>query len=231
VTRLRAAMIALLLVAVPAAAQEVGHLPSDSPYLDLTWKHSLLIFAGGLDTGRDPAGVGPQPGWLAGVRYDIAVGGPVSLFGRLGTGTTSRRILDPTQPAKSRFVKNQSGELMTADLGLAMNLTGQKSYHRIVPVFTTGVGIASDFHGTPDAGGYRFGTRFMLDWGLGIRYHATGRWEPRVDFTNYLWQIQYPPNYFTSPSDGSAAIMTGTKKTRWMGNHNWSLGLAYQLFR
>lgn len=120
---------------------------------------------------------------------------------------------------------------MAADLGLAMNLTGQKSFHRLVPVLSGGVGIATDFRGTPDKGGYRFGTRFAFNWGLAVRYHTAGRWEPRLDFTNYLWQMQYPPAYTTRPSDGTQAIVRSGKKSPWMGNHLWSLGMSYQLFR
>ncbi len=228
-TRLRAVILALTLAATPVAAQ-VGFTPSESPYRDLTWKQSLGAFAGGLDTGRDAADVGPQPGWLAGVRYDLRIGGPVLLTGRLAMGPTSRRVVNPAKPAASRFLGDQTSQLFAADLGLAMNLTGQKSYHRFVPVLSGGVGIASDFRGNPDDGGYRFGTRFSFNWGLGVRYHTDGRWEPRVDFTNYLWQLQYPPDYAVRPSDGSPAIL-GKKSSPWMGNHLWSFGLSYQLFR
>lgn len=230
VTRVRAALFALTLASAPAAAQ-VGYVPSESPFRDLTWKQSLGFFAGGLDTGRDPAGVGPQPGWLAGVRYDLRIGGPVSLEAKVGAAPTSRRILNPAKSAATRYIGDQDSQLMNADIGLAFNLTGQKSFHRIVPVFTSGVGFVTDFHGIPDDGGYRFGTRFSMNWGLGVRYHSTGRWEPRVDFTNYIWQLQYPPDYLVKPADGSQAIITNGKKSRWMGNHLWSLGLSYQLFR
>ena len=229
-TRYCAAMFALTLAVAPAAAQ-VGHLPSNSPYLDIPWKQSIGIFAGGFDTGRDPAGVGPQPGWLAGIRYDLLIGGPVSLVGRLGAAPTSHRVLDPTRPAATRHIGDESSQLMVADLGLAMNLTGRKSFHRIVPVVSGGVGIVSDFRGTPDKAGYRFGTRFALNWGLGVRYHTEGRWEPRFDFSNSLWQLQYPTTYGEGPSDGSPAIVKNAKKSPWMGNHLWSMGLSYQLFR
>lgn len=229
-TRIRAAMFALALVAAPAAAQ-VGYAPSASPYRDLPWKQSLGVFAGGFDTGRDPAGVGPQPGWLAGVRYDLRIGGPVSLVTRLALAPTSRRVLNPTKSAATRYIGDESSQLLAADFGLAINLTGQKSYHHLVPVLSGGVGIASNFRGIPDDGGYRFGTRFSFTWGLGVRYHTAGRWEPRVDFTNYVWQLQYPPDYSVKPADGGAAILPSGKKSPWMGNHLWSLGLSYQLFR
>ncbi len=224
-------MFALTLAAAPAAAQVVGSMPDASPFRDLPWKQSLTVFGGGFDTGRDMAGVGPQPGWLTGVRYDLRIGGPVSLVGRLSTGPTSRRILDPTKAAASRHVGDNKSELMVADLGLAMNLTGQKSYHRLVPVLSGGVGVVSDFRGIPDDGGYRFGTHFSFTWGLGVRYQTSGRWEPRVDFTNYVWQLQYPSTYTVTPLDGSSAILPNGKKSPWMGNHLWSVGLSYQLFR
>ncbi|MDQ8155530.1 MAG: hypothetical protein P3B98_12810 [Gemmatimonadota bacterium] len=229
-TRFRAALFAVTLAAAPAAAQ-VGYTPSASPFRDMPWKQSISGFAGGFDTGSDAAGVGPQPGWLAGVRYDLRIGGPVSLVTRIAAAPTSRRVIDPTKPATTRFVGDENSQLMAADLGLAMNLTGQKSFHRLIPVLQGGVGLVTDFRGTPDDGGYRFGTRFMFTWGAGVRYHTEGRWEPRLDFTNYLWQLQYPPAYLATPSDGSAAAVPNGKKSPWMGNHLWSLGLSYQLFR
>ncbi len=229
-TRLCAAMFAVMLVAAPVAAQ-VGYIPAQSPYLDLPWKQSFSTFIGGFDTGRDPAGVGPRPGWLAGVRYDVRLGGPVSLVARISTAPTSRRVLDPTKAIAARHVSDQSGELLAADLGLAINLTGQKSYHRIVPVLSGGVGLVSDFHGTPDVGAYRFGTKMLLTWGLGVRYHTQGRWEPRIDFTNYVWQLQYPASYEAVAADGSKAILSTGKKSPWMGNHLWSVGMTYQLSR
>jgi hypothetical protein len=227
--RLRAALFVLTLAAAPAVAQ-VGYEPAKSPYRDLPWKQSLAVFTGGFDTGKDEAGVGPQPGWLAGVRYDLRIGGPVALVARFGSAPTSRRILRPLNPAASRYVGDQNSQLLTADLGIALNITGQKSWHRMVPVVSGGVGVASDFRGTPDVGGYRFGTRFMFTYGLGVRYHTDGRWEPRVDFTNYIWQLQYPPEYREKPSDGGKPLVSGGKAP-WMGNHLWSLGLAYHLFR
>jgi hypothetical protein len=230
VTRFRAALFAVTLAAAPAAAQ-VGHSPSESPFRDLPWKQSLGTFVGGFDTGKDAAGVGPQPGWLAGVRYDLRIGGPVSLVTRVAAAPTSRRVIDPTKPATTRYLGDESSQLLAMDLGLAMNLTGQKSFHRIVPVLQGGVGLVTDFRGTPDDGGYRFGTRFMFTWGAGVRYHTEGRWEPRLDFTNYLWQLQFPPSYLATPADGSAAAVPNGKKSPWMGNHLWSLGLSYQLFR
>ncbi len=229
-TRIRAALCALMLAAAPAAAQ-VGHLPSESPYRDLPWRQALSVFAGGFDTGRDPAGVGPQPGWLAGVKYSIRIGGPIALTARVAAAPSSRRLLDPTKPAASRHIGNQAAEIFAGDLGLEWNLTGQKSFHRLVPVIDGGVGLVTDFHGIPDAGGYRFGTRFMFTWGAGVRYHTQGRWEPRFDFTNYIWQLQYPPSYATTLSDGSPGIVSSAKKGMWMGNHLFSVGLSYQLSR
>lgn len=229
-TRIRAALCAMMCVAAPAAAQ-VGHLPSESPYRDLPWKQALTFFGGGFDTGRDPAGVGPQPGWLAGAKYDIRIGGPIELYARVATAPSSRRLLNPNLPAATRHIGDQKNELFVGDLGLEWNLTGQKSWHRIVPVINGGVGMVSDFHGFPDAGGYRFGSKFMFTWGAGVRYHTDGRWEPRFDFSNYVWQLQYPATYAATLGDGSPGIVSSTKKGTWMGNHLFSLGLSYQLFR
>lgn len=229
-TRICAALFALTLVVAPAAAQ-FGYKPSESPFLDLTWKQSLGVFGGGLDAGHDAAGVGPQPGSLSGVRYDLRIGGPVSLVARAAAGPTWRRVVDPSKPPATRHVGDVNSTLMTLDLGLAANLTGQKSFHRIIPVVSAGVGMVSDFNPEPDLGGYRFGTRFAFNWGFGLRYHTKGRWEPRVDFTDYVWKLQFPNAYGTRPGDGSPAIVQKGRTTDWTGNYLWSLGLSYQLFR
>ncbi|MBM3907558.1 MAG: outer membrane beta-barrel protein [Gemmatimonadetes bacterium] len=228
-TRLCAALFAVSVAATPVAAQ-VGHAPDQSPYRDLPWKQSLTLFGGSLQTGSDPADVGPQSSWLAGVRYDLRIGGPVSLVGRLASGPTSRRVINPAAAPASRFLGEKSSQLMTADLGIAMNLTGQKSWRRLVPVVSGGVGVATDFKGTPDDGGYRFGTRFMFTYGLGVRYHTEGRWEPRLDLTSFLWQLQYPPAYRATPAGGTDPVVS-SRKAPWIGNRLWSLGLSYHLFR
>lgn len=228
-TRLCAAMFALILTTTPVAAQ-VGHTPEHSPYRDLTWNSAVSVFAGGLQAASDPAGVGPQSSWLAGVRYDLHLGGLVSLTGRFATGPTKRRLLDPAKPASTRYLGDKASELLATDIGLTFNLTGQKSYRRLVPVVGTGAGIVSDFKGSPDVGGYRFGTRFMMYVATGLRYHTDGRWEPRIDFTNYLWQMQYPPTYEVAPSTTSAAILS-RRTSPWVGNHLWSIGMSYQLSR
>src|SRR4051812_35776661 len=65
-------------IASPAAAQ-VGHLPTNSPFRDLTFSQALTIFGGTYVAAKDLAGVAPRSGPLAGVGYDAHIGGPAYL--------------------------------------------------------------------------------------------------------------------------------------------------------
>ena len=67
-----------LLVALPLSAQQVGFPPAQSPYRDLEFKEELSPYFGWGSASTDAAGVVPQSAAIAGLRYQIHLGGPVS---------------------------------------------------------------------------------------------------------------------------------------------------------
>src|ERR1019366_6037181 len=105
--------LALLLSCGSAlAAQTVGSLPDKSPFLDLHDGMRFGLVAAWLATGSDAVGVGPKSAPMLGVRYDLAIGGPVYLTGSLFSTSTTRTVLDYTRSAATRNIGMQSTGLV-----------------------------------------------------------------------------------------------------------------------
>lgn len=219
-----------LVAATPLTAQ-VGHLPERSPYRDLEFRQELSFFGGYLNAQRDPAGVAPRPGPQAGARYEIYLGGPAHFYGRIAGIKSERMVIDPTQPVASRDRGVNAIQLLQADIGLTLNLTGRKSIWRMVPTLTGGLGVLSDLGRGADVGSYAFGTPFAISFGAGLRYVPGGRLQLRVDYTDHLYRIRYPQSYFVTTGSGSPVLGSNDKRNVWTNNAGITLGASYFFYR
>jgi len=218
--------------AVPVSAQvDVGYPPPRSPFTDLEFKHEATVFGGYLVTGRDPAGAAPRSGPLAGVRYEVVVGGPAQLVVRLAQAMTDRTAIDPTLPLATRNLGTQSWPIYLADAGISLNITGQRSFHGLVPVVYGGLGVASDAGKKVEADPYRLGTTFAISAVGGLRYVPGGRFQMRADVGTYLYQIKYPTAYYVQASDNTAVLEDSQGRNFWKSNPAFTLGVSYLLFR
>jgi hypothetical protein len=221
-----------LLVAARGAAAQVGHTPQGSPYADLVYRQDITTFSGYLDTRRDPAGVAPRSAPLAGVRYALHLTGPAHLTARVAYARSERTVLDPLEPAERRVVlPAASVPLMLADVGVALSLTGFKSWHRLVPELSGGAGFVTDFRTESDIGGFSFGTRFALTLGAGVRWVPGGRFQLRLDVTDHLYRIHYPDSYYEPPSGGTAIVGPRQPTKFWTHNPSITLGVSYLFWR
>jgi len=225
------ALIVAAALALPAVARaQVGYPPDRSPYRDLEFRQELTPFTGYFWASEDPAKVAPQSGPLVGLRYEVRIGGPAQLFARVAGVFSERTPIDPTLPAAQRQLPTQSWPLYLSDLGIALNLTGQKSLHSLVPVLHGGIGIATDFKGR-DPGDYQFGTSFAFSFGAGLRWVPGGRFQLRADIADYLYKVEYPPSY-SVPTGGNPAVLDpGQGSSSWQNNAMFTLGASYLFFR
>lgn len=212
---------ALLLVALvhSADAQVVGHLPSESPFTDATGRHVAAAHLGFFLPSTDPAGVGPQGGLMLMGRYEYDVPGPLWLTARGGFApSTTRNVKDPLFADAQRNSGTRSETIAFADWGLALSLTGDKAWKGLAPRAHGNMGAVGSLNSDYDVGGYRFGPKLMLSYGLGVRGVSAGRWEWSVDLTHAFWRMQYPASY----KDGGAVpepSILGTDRTNpWSGN-------------
>ncbi len=213
-------------VAAPLRAQ-VGYPPSRSPYVDLEHTQELTVVGGWYHGHRDAANVGPQSGAITGLHYEWRAGGPAHLIGEIARISSDRRIINPFKTGTARELGTVSRPLYTVDAGLGLSLTGGKSWHRIVPELTSGVGLISDLRAKADTGGFKFGTRFAFNWGGGIRIVPGGNWQIRGDIKNRMYTLGYPQTYYSVPTGGSPVVAATQSKSFWLNNPAFTLGLSY----
>jgi hypothetical protein len=221
--------LALACIATTARAQ-VGHLPESSPYTDLETRQEFTFFGGHYKAGKDPIGIAPGDGQMFGIRYQVHVGGPAFLVGRWSHVNTERFAIDPTKTGTARQLGKQNVSVNLYDIDLALNLTGEKSFHRIVPVVNLGAGIAAcgcQVASDP----YTFGTPFAFSFGGGLRYVPGGRFQLTLDWNDYLYQLKYPTAYYVNPIGGVAAVTGNLARSFWKTSRALTLGASLLFFR
>jgi len=223
--------LACVVLAAPFSARaQVGYPPERSPFRDLEYKHELTLFGGLYQAGEDVAGVAPQGGPMAGLRYELRVAGPAQLMFRFAYLDSERQALDPAANEGSRDLGVHSAPLYMLDAGISLNLTGQKSWRRLVPTVNAGIGVAGggkDVEGDP----YRFGTPFAITYGAGLRYVPGGRFAMRLGLDAYLYRLEYPTEYFAPAPDGTSVVGPRQAQNFWKNNVALTMGASYLFFR
>jgi hypothetical protein len=167
---------------------------------------------------------------MYGLRYEIHVGGPAFLMARFAHVNSERFPIDPTKSGTAAQLGRKNVSLNLYDVNLVLNLTGQKSFHNIVPVIALGAGIVScSCTVSPDP--YTFGTPFAFSFGGGLRYVPGGRFQLRADWSDYLYQLKYPTAYYLTPTTGAAAVGSGQARSFWKNNRALTLGASLLFFR
>ncbi|MEO8194498.1 MAG: hypothetical protein ABI681_11670 [Gemmatimonadales bacterium] len=225
--------VGFAMTAVPAAAQQVdvGYPPARSPFHDLEFHQEATAYGGYYAAGKDPAGVAPGSGSMAGIRYEVTIGGPAQFVFRLARVSSERRVINPLEPRASRDLGVQSWPVYLTDVGFSLNLTGQRSWHGVVPVIYTGVGLASDLDKQVDGDPFNLGTTFAFSLSGGLRFVPGGRFQARVDAGSWFYQIKYPTAYYSITSDNTSVLDDKQAKNFWKRNLGLTLGASYLLFR
>ncbi len=220
---------AALVFAGPALAQ-VGHQPTRSPYLDLEYNQELTLLGGYLRARHDPAGIAPQSRPMIGVRYEWSITGPLALSGEIHGAPGERTVIDPAKPVATRNLGTQSNPVVAADLALAMNLTGRRSWHRLVPQVRAGVGVISN-RAKDDSSGFAFGTPFAFTFGAGVKYVPGGRFQIRADITDRIFKLNYPDAYYRTTSDNTAVLPVSTARSFYTHHTALTVGVSYLFSR
>lgn len=221
--------LALVVVTTTAGAQ-VGHLPQTSPYRDLEISQELTFFGGNYSAGKDPLNVAPRGGPMFGIRYEKHVGGPAFVMGRWSHINSERFPIDPSLTGAAAQLGKKNVSVNLFDVNLALNLTGQKSFHHIVPVINLGAGIATcSCDADPDP--YSFGTPFAFSFGGGLRYVPGGRFQLRLDWNDYMYQLKYPAEYYINTTGTGAAAPPKQARSFWKNNRALTIGASFLFFQ
>jgi hypothetical protein len=221
----------VLALTLPIAMQaQVGHLPADSPFEDAAYKHELTTYTGWYNGAEGAAGVGPQAGPIVGARYEIRIGGPAFFSVHAGHAFSRRDVIDPLNSVATRHVGTKDVSLLLVDAGITLNLTGQKSWHHLMPFTRFGFGVASNLGSRADPGRFEIGTPFAIVLGTGVRWVPGGRWQLRVDVGDHLFRLQYPSTYGETPAGGGDPVLVG-KSSEWKHNGVFTIGASYTISR
>jgi len=225
-------VIALGVFATPASAQvDVGYPPPASPFRDLEFRQEATAFGGYYLAGKDPAGAAPKSGPMIGIRYEVTIGGPAQIVFRLARVNSERNVINPLEPRATRSLGVQSWPIYLTDAGFSLNLTGQRSWHGVVPVVYTGVGLASDLDKKDEKDPFNLGTTFAFSFAGGLRFVPGGRFQVRADAGTWLYQLKYPAEYYATTSDNTTVLPANQAKNLWKRNFGFTLGASYLLFR
>ena len=239
----RAGLPALLLAlaaGLPAAgaAQEVGNPPDRSPYRDIFFHQGVTVFAGRFDGNLGRAGVGAMPGFALGAQLAIRLSGPVDFWVTLAQAQ-SRRLTILADTAVTHTDSARNGPridmpLLFADIGLGLNITGDKTWHGFAPYVGANLGIAAPTHKVTDPGGFQVGTNFAIAPAIGTRYFLSRSLALRFEVRDYFFRYQYPLAYFDSlnlhyagPPPRGAVLPLTTTDREWVGNVTLWLGVVY----
>lgn len=234
-----AAVAALgLCVGASVARAQVGYPPRESPFRDLRETQDVTVFTGWYRAKKDPARVAPQSGPIVGLHYSWRATGPANITFDVARVASERRVLDPEKPETCASADRECKYLGTwrwpvymMDAGMALALTGARSFHRLVPELRGGLGLATDFHSKADVGEFAFGTRFAITWGAGVRWVPGNRFQVRADLLNRLYSIRYPTTYYLPADDGTSIFTIDQNRSAWLNNPAFTLGVSYLFAR
>ena len=222
-------VVAAVASAMPVAAQ-VGHVPAQSPYQDLEYSQELTPMLGYVRTRHDPAGVAPQGAPSLGLRYELHLTGPLAFSSEISHMRSSRNVVDPFKPAATRARGTESTPVTSADIAFALNLTGEKSWHRLVPQLRGGIGLV---HGAAqdDSSGFSFGTPFAFVFGGGLKLVPGGRVQFRADITDRIFKLSYPDSYYRLAPDNTAVLDASTPREFYTHHTAFTVGVSWLFAR
>ena len=227
-------MCAHSLVAVAIVALAVPRLGSaqaiPSPYRFIETRQEVSTFAGWISPGTGRFGYGPGSGALAGVRYGLDFGGPLSLEGSGGALVSTRDVVDPRRAEGNRVIGETDAVLAILDARLKLSLDRWAHLERFpaVPHGRGRAGVGQFCREHPRAGPVR-GRSLRLRHHLrgtarrGLRWFLTDRVTVRGDGLFYIWSLEAPDG-FRDPERGFATVGA----SEWVDAVSFAFALGYR---
>ncbi|MFI5278947.1 MAG: hypothetical protein ACHQU1_00520 [Gemmatimonadales bacterium] len=231
-----AAAMALLLCACASArplAAQVGHDPQHSPFQDVTTRQTFTPFISEFFGNRAHAGVGSQAGPAFGARFTTALSGPLELWATFAMISSKRNVIDPSKPAATRLTGPVDMKLVSADLGIALRLTGARTFHGLEPYVGVAFGVVAPTRTVTDPGGFSANSNITFVPTIGTRARIGRFVSLTLEARDNLMRYEWPSAYFF-PTDPNGVPITPpvldpiAEKDKQM-THNFTLtaGLSF----
>jgi hypothetical protein len=224
------ALALALLPTTPLAAQ-VGHDPARSPYRPIIARTSLSGGATYIWGSSGGIGVGPADGPGGALRFEMRLTGPTDVFASVSWSRLKRLVADPKAPTDSQFSGPVNMGVLSAETGLLVLLTGDKSWNGLAPYVGGNMGIAFGAGVPEDTSGYGFSTKFVSGPLVGARFYLGQSAYLRVEGRLQFWRLKYPTSYFLeperAPDDPPVLDPTVTSDTEWTSHPTLLIGLGY----
>lgn len=222
------ALIALL--PVPVAAQ-VGYDPAHSPYRPIFTRTSFSIVGSYIWGSSGRLGIGPSDGPGFGARFEMRLTGPTDVFATVSWSNLQRLVADPTAPVDSQFSGPVQQGVLFAETGLAVLLTGDKTWRGIAPYIGANLGLGFGGGVPEDSSGFGFSAKFVSGPLLGLRFYLSDALMLRAEGRLQFWRLKYPVGYFLPPSrapdDPPLLNATLNSDTEWTTHPTLLIGLGY----
>lgn len=216
----------LIALAAGSASAQVGYPPDRSPYQDRDYNRDWTFFGGQFSAERDPVGVAPTDGPMAGIRWQMHLTGPLYFGLRLAGASVERRVIDPAKRIAERVVGTEDVPMAFLDMALEMSLTGHKTWRGFAPFINGGFGVVGDLRGANDVGSYRFGVPFSMTLGTGLSWTPARNWSVRLDWSHYIYRISYPTTYYLKTTEDPAVLPAGAARSFWRRNPALLIGVT-----
>lgn len=221
----------LLLIAVSHATAAGQTIPS--PYTFVEHGQAYAIFGGKSDLNPGQLGLGPRDATTFGVRYAVAFGGALNLDADAMSFRSTREVLDVSRPEDDRSIGRTDFNVILINLGLRLNLTGQRAWHGLQPFVLVGGGLGftvGGFHeleltaDMPTEEWYEFGNRFTGTFGAGTSFHISDKISLRLDGVMNLWKIETPVGWLTVDNNP----LSENPESEWVSAKTIRLGAAWR---
>ena len=227
---MRRPLLLLLLAGTPLAAQ-VGHDPRSSPYRTLRYGQFIGASVGYFNGVGGQIGVAPHKGMTVGLRYDFLGSGTVTIGLGASYGSLDRFIIDPTKPIATAQSGPVQQSVTVIEGILQFNLTGGKTWNRIAPFVSGGVGLVLAGATPEDTTEFKFRTRISVTPGIGARVFLSERLFLKLEARSAFWQISYPESFRRAPSSAPDEPPVVASGKEWSTNGWYSVGLSYAFHR
>jgi hypothetical protein len=220
-----------LLLPVGALHAQVGYDPAHSPYKSLVNRTSVIVLGSLIGGSSGKLGIGPADGPGGGIRFEMKLSGPTDVFATVSWSRLERMVASTAAVTEPRITGPVKQPFLLADVGLAILLAGDKTWHGLAPYLGGSLGFGFGARVAEDSSTFSLRTRFVSGPLLGIRVYVGQRLSLRTEGRLQFWRLSYPSTYFLPPPsapDVAPLLNSGaTGDTEWTSHPTLLVGLGY----